>query len=254
MTNSEGAHVARTIDYKKAISTLNSLWSPSFGVPVFSKDETLSQIEKVEAEFSRCESFELEFKMGSAFQSYAFFFVRGDERKTYLGRAVHHLQRAYELAYGKNWDVLNHIKDEPTLFIGVCLGSLLIEEAQVRDLERGLAYLEQTYKATRGYEPAFCAYAEGLYKRGAYREAARVATELRERAQRDLRWRETIPPAPMSIAAKAYRAEAKRLKKEGNLQEALKVLQELIQTGLATANDQRLLERLITHIQGPEKT
>lgn len=233
------------VDHRKAIKILHemTLFRPGYTLP--SKQEMLTQIEQIEAQFPQNESYELELALGGALNHYIFHYVRGDERKLFLERVVRHWERAYRLAAGKRLDMAGcGSKLEPELFIAAALGSLLVQEAPIRDLDKGIFYLERVYNTTKDYVPALCSYAEALYKRGAYLEAAQVATALYLRATSDPEWKDSVPPAPMGIAVKAYRAEAKRLKKEGKLKEAAEVLQGLVETGCATVNDRLLLEAL----------
>jgi hypothetical protein len=114
----------------------------------------------------------------------------------------------------------------------------------VRDLQRGIPLLETVFQSTRDYEPLLCSYAEAIYKTGDFEKAAAVATELRRRAKESKEWKDSIPPAPMGIAAKAYRAGIKQLKKGGDVKEAFAVSEKLLQTGVATENDRRIHEKL----------
>jgi hypothetical protein len=78
--------------------------------------------------------------------------------------------------------------------------------------------------------------------RGDYLNAARVATEIHQRAQADRKFKSVS--APMGIAASAFRAEAKRCKKEGRHEEAIEAFRYLMGTGMGTTNDQKLLDKL----------
>jgi tetratricopeptide (TPR) repeat protein len=143
------------------------------------------------------------------------------------------------------WEALSFIRQEPQFHIACTLGIVLVREAPIRDLNKAINYLDPIYRATATYEPALCYYSEALYKRGDYLEAARLATELHERAKGDPEWKSGIPPGPMGIAASAFRAEAKHCKKEGRLEQAVEALQQLVQTGFATVNDRKMLDKLL---------
>lgn len=216
-----------------------------FGIGIASptsKQEMLSHIEEAEAQSSKWNSFELEFAIGTALSAYVFKFVRGEERKPYLERMILHIEKAYRLSQGRQWDALSFIKQEPQLHIALTLGILLVREAPIRDLNKAINYLGPIYCTTTTYEPAFCFYAEALYMRGDYLDAARLATEIHQRAQADPTYKSVN--APMGIAASAFRAEAKRCKKEGRLEEAIVTFRHLMQTGMGTSNDQKLLDKL----------
>src|SRR6185295_14964932 len=125
------------------------------------------------------------------------------------------------------------------------LGALVIEEAVIRDLPKGLSYLGRVYREATNYIPQLCSYADGLYKAGAYRDAAAVATELHRRARRDPEWGDNPPPGPLRLAAKAWRGEVRQLQKQRRTIDALEAYRELIGTHAATPNDHRLLEQLL---------
>lgn len=232
------------MDIRKATHTLCNYSLFGIGIPSPpSKQEMLSHIEEAEAQSFKWNSFELEFAIGAALGAYVFKFVRGEERKPYLERMILHTEKAYRLSQGRPWDVLSFIKQEPQLHIALTLGIVLVREAPIRDLNKAIAYLDPIYRKTTTYEPAFCSYAEALYKRGAYLDAARLATEIHQRAQADPEWKSVN--APMRIAASAFRAEVKRCKKEGRLEEAVEAFQHLRQTGMARTSDQKLLDKLL---------
>jgi len=71
------------------------------------------------------------------------------------------------------------------------------------------------------------------------------AEELHKRALNDDYWgKYQPPPAPMKRYAKACRALAKKLKKEGNIVESKKYFEILIRNEFSTENDKNLLSTL----------
>ena len=166
-------------------------------------------ISKVEKRFPDSDSYELEYRLGIALRNYTAWFVRGDERKPYLQEAVQHLEKAYALSKGVIPEELT-ATDEHTLgsldrnTIVCDVGFLLIDEAIIRDLEKGISYLETIFNNTTDYYPQFCSYAEAFYKLGDYLKSAEVALELHRRAEKSSEWKGSVPPAPMGIVAKAY--------------------------------------------------
>jgi hypothetical protein len=104
--------------------------------------------------------------------------------------------------------------------------------------------LEPVFQLTQDYEPLLCSYAEAIYKTGDFEKAATVATELHKRAKNSKEWKQNIPPAPMRIAAMAYRAEIKQLRKDGKVREALSVSNSLLSTQAASENDRKIHEKL----------
>jgi hypothetical protein len=188
-------------------------------------------------------SVELSYELGIAFRNYTAWFVRGDDRVLLLRRAVRFLQRAYDASAT---DVPS--RDDRALVdrfrIACALGMLLTDEACVRDLNTAVACLAPIYRSTRTYEPALCWYADALYKQGDYDAAAAVAMNLHQRALRSAEWRSAPPPAPLQLAAKAYRAAAKAAKKAGDRARAAQLFQAIVDLGLATNTDRRLLAAL----------
>lgn len=206
--------------------------------PQPTQQQMLTAIDKVEREYPCTDSAELAYWLGGAWRCYTAWFIRGDDRKPYLEKTAMYLERAYTLeksSSGVKWMTYASV-----------LGGLLVEEAMIRDLQRGIPLLESVFQSTQDYEPLLCTYAEGVYKTGDYQKAAAIATELHRRAKKSNEWKDIVPPAPMRIAAMAYRAQIKQLKKDGKTKEALAVSEKLLHTGAATDNDQRIHEKFVT--------
>lgn len=216
-----------------------------------SEREMSKLISRVEKRFPDSGSYELEFWLGSVLRNYTALFVRGEERREYLEKAVQHFERAYELSQDAIPQELPPREkrdfgsfDRNT--IACEIGSLLINEAIIRDLERGMFYLEIVFGNSNAYYPQLCAYADGFYKMGDYLKAAEVALEIHRRAENSPECDGILPSAPMSIVAKAYRSKAKEHKKQGETRQALALFQQLVEMGLATDNDRKLLQKLQT--------
>lgn len=222
--------VSRAIESLKEVASFESATQAS-------QAEMLNIIEKVEKQHPDSNSAQLEYWLGVAWRNYTAWFVRGDDREEYLLKAADHLQRAYDIEIsgsGLNW----------AIYAGA-LGSLLVNEAIVRDLERAIPLLEKLFKSTQSYDPLLCSYADALYKAKEFEAAAEVASALHQRAESSEEWEDFVPPAPMRIAAKAYRAQVRQFKKKGQLKEAVEVSEKLLKTGAATENDERIYQRLI---------
>jgi len=220
--------------------------SSCFGLGELPSQKEMSKlISKIEKQFPNSDSYELEYWMGIALRNYTAWFIRGDERAQYLSKAVQHLERAFDL-YDEDVPEM-HPTSRPLNrnVIAGEVGSILIDEAAIRDLEKGMLYLEFLFKNTRNYDPYLCSYAEGFYKLKDYDKAAKIGLELVRRAEkyakRDLG---AIPPAPLNIVVKSYRAKAKEAKKNGRTSEAIALLQQLVDMDRATDNDKKILETL----------
>ncbi len=206
------------------------------------QQEMLKTIEKIEGQYSNTDSAELQYWLGGTWRCYTAWFIRGEERKSYLQKALIHLEKAYTIEASNSGVKQNTYACH--------LGSLLVEEALIRNLERGIQLLETVFKSTSNYEPLLCNYAEALYKSGDYQKSADVATELHRRARESKEWKNSIPPAPMRIATKAYRALARELKSGGKLLEAVYVSTRLLDTGFATDNDHKVHKKLAQLVNG----
>ena len=102
---------------------------------------------------------------------------------------------------------------------------------------------------TKNYEPSLCFYAEAFYKKGDYEAAARVAIDAHQRALSSENWKDNPPPAPVTIAGKSYRAIGKQAKKSGDVEKAIGYFGKIIELGVATDNDKKVLEKLQKRIE-----
>lgn len=210
-----------------------------------SKTESLKILNAIERQFQHTNSFQLEYALANAWRPYA----RGAERKRYLKRVVDHLARSYELAKNEDYhssgphDRFGSI--HPSLRIAGELGAVLVREAPIRDLDRAIPYLKELYENTKTYEPALCSYVEAFYKLGDYNRAGELVVELKDRAMQDPEWSDSIPSGMSKLAAKAYRAEGKKLKKDGRLSEAATAFRKVADSSFATEVDLRLLDECL---------
>ena len=185
------------------------------------QDKMLSAIDDLERILKENPIVEAANVLGRSLECYTAWYVRGDDRKAFLERAR---------------DSYRHAKNN------AALARLLVEEAQVRNLEEAIPLLESIYNNSTEYDPVLCAYVDALYKDGQYMKAYEVGVRIQEMGNEV--GLSSPPTAPITTAAKALRAEAKRLKKAGRQEEVIEVLNLLQQTGHATRNDMKLLERL----------
>lgn len=231
----------------EAIKSLKEMFCFGLGKEL-SQSKMAKSLSKFEKQFLKSDSYEFAYWLGIAFRNYTSMFVRGEKRKPYLQRAAYYFEKAYALSKGVIPDELpiamiyTGSLDRNT--IACEAGSLYINEAIIRDLKRGIYYLGIVYSSTKSYYPQLCSYAEAFYKLGKYLKAAEIAFELHRRAQESSEWKDKVPPAPVSIAAKAYRAAAKEYKKNGESKKAIFLFQRLIDMNMATDNDRKLLRNL----------
>ena len=175
-----------------ALERLQNLTTVTPGATALSdRERMLSTIEEIERDFGSEVTPSLADALAGTILCYVTFHVRGDDRKPFFERAV----QWYRLSGNK-----------------AALGCLLVEERLVRDVKEAISLLGELYAKSKSYEPALCFYAEALYKDGQYIRAHEAAVHVHELAalQFDVN---SIPSMPMQTAAKAQRAEARRLKK-----------------------------------------
>lgn len=239
---------ASKMSRSKAINSLIEI--SCFGISKqLSQSDMSNLISQIEKQFQDSDSYELEYWLGIALRNYAAWFIRGENRKHYLQKAAQHLEKAYALSNGVILDEIPMTEkhtfrsiDRNTIACEV--GSLYIDEAIIRDIKKGISYLGAIFNNTTDYYPQFCSYAEAFYKCGDYFKAAEIALELHNRAKKSSEWKDSIPPAPMHLIAKSYRAAAKEKKKEGEIRKAISLFQKLVDMNLATENDKKLLKKL----------
>jgi hypothetical protein len=243
------------VNCRATVKLLHEMTTLRLGEPPPSNEKMLAAIEDTEARFSAERSFELELVLGGALYTYVFNCVRGNARRTFLERIVSHWERALSFAQAGDWDVLPRSRLRPEIYVRAILGSFLVREALVRDLNKALTHLECVRCATEIYVPELCSYADALYKRGDYLACAKMAAELQARIATDPEWRNVPePPALSRLRAQGYRAEAKKQQKLGDVQRAAEMYSELVGTGAATPNDLRMRKRLNTLLVGRSYT
>lgn len=196
----------------------------------------LNTIERIEREYPDVDSAEVNYWFGIAWRNFTAWFIRGEERRGYLEKAVAYLEKAYEIEKRSSGNRWKHYASE--------LGRLLVGEKVVRDLGKGIAILEEIYLKETDYEPALYYYFDGLYKTGEFEKAAEIALEISNRAAKSEEWKNSFPSGLKHLAAKAYRALVRKYKKEGSTNKALEISERLMENPAATENDKRNHEKL----------
>lgn len=106
------------------------------------------------------------------------------------------------------------------------IGSLLIINKRIiRDIEKGIFYLETVFNNANDYYPAFCSYTDAYYKIGDYCKAAKIALESYRRAKESPEWENIIPSVPINIAAE--------YKRNGEFKQAISLFEKLVDMNLA---------------------
>lgn len=216
------------ISENEAISELQPYCGMILGQTVDYCD-AIKIIEKVEKSIHHPKSAKLEALLGCALLSYVSYCVRGDDRKTFLERAVGHYEKSYHL--------------DPNDNTAFTLGRILIDEAQIRNLDKGLAFLDSLYIKSKRYEPAFCWYADAYYQKGDYERTIKITKQLQAWCGKGKEF-EVVPPAVLTIRAKAYRALIRQYKRAKESDKAIELLKEMASQGIASANDRAMLEKM----------
>ena len=243
--------------------------------------EMFKTVLEVEKQFSKNNSRELEYSLCVAILLYTEWFIRGDERKQYLEKAVEHVEKAGKCNnenvqnedYESRFALFDGTKNVPTksskgedAFTAWTTGfNLNINEEIRQDLEKFISYLEPVFNNTEDYRPIYCDYVDAYRSLGNYEKAIKLGVALHRRAENtkkfgamlNLSGAETrgfsiqlrfhmssLPRAPMDTVAKSYRKMAKDCKKRGEIEQALSLFKKLVNTGLATDNDKKLLKKL----------
>ncbi|MBA7473143.1 hypothetical protein ES707_08477 [subsurface metagenome] len=241
----------------EAISSLQEL-SFFAGGDLPDRHNMLKKITEIEKRIPNTKSSELEYWLAIATRNYTAWYVRGDERKSYLETVIAHFTNAYNLSKDNSTFKLPRgtylqktcpDKLDDHALIAMEFGKLLIDEAIIRDVQTGIAILEPIFENTADYHPEYCSYADAFFKLGDYERCAAVALDLERRAKRSTEWNE-VPPAIYTLIAKAYRAQAKKHKKNKEYKLAFESLRYLVDRGLATDNDRKMYEDLLKQISG----
>lgn len=159
--------------------------------------------------------------LGVAYNSYCAWFIRGDDRRRYLLRAIGYFERSFDRSKGS----LPVVSDDEfhwlsqTVIAGE-VGRILIEEAPVRDIKRGRFYLEFVYRSIDQYDPSLCALAHSYYMEGDFEKSVEIARELKKRAAKSSDFKDVVMPSRQIVSG--LRAMRNRDKKAGDYKSALK--------------------------------
>ncbi|MBT6047773.1 MAG: hypothetical protein HOI47_18720 [Candidatus Scalindua sp.] len=244
------------------------------------RSEMCKAIPGIEKKFLKSNSKELNYLLGVATLLYTEWFIRGDERKQYLQRAIDHVKRAEECNtenvqnddYESRFTLFDGTKNVPVksskggdaLTAWTTGFNLNISGEISQDLEKFISYLEPIYNNTEDYRPVFCDYVDAYRSLGNYEKAIKLGLELHHRAERTKKFGSTLTPwsitmggnierryfmsslprATTATVSKSYRKMAKDCKKRGEIEQAISLFKKLVNTGLATDNDKKLLTKL----------
>jgi hypothetical protein len=197
-------------------------------------------IENIENQFSTNTSPELEYWLGIAWENFAGWYIRGDERKAYLKKSIKHYEKGYSL--GRDYTHKRWIEYAGNL------GRLLVDTAIIRDIEKAIPILEDIYNNTDDYFPSLCSLPEAYYKQGEYLRAAELGKSVYERgvkqAEKEFGTAEMAPPAALDTATKAYRALVRQYKKDGDIESAYNISCKLIELDFYSDNDEKTHNKL----------
>lgn len=207
------------------------------------QETLLKQILALEETYKNTSDHKILFSLGKSWRDYNEWFIRGDNKKEYYLKAISYIEKAISLTYQKPDET---IINQRLLFdweiYALYLAALLVEEPCVRDLDKAISIFEGIYKTTTHYEANYCHYADAIYKKGDYEQAAQIGEELHIRAVKY--FRDSKPTMPLDVAAKSYRALIRLYKQQKDISNAIKYSKKLIATDRATTNDITIDEKL----------
>jgi tetratricopeptide (TPR) repeat protein len=189
----------------------------------------------------------LAYWLGIAWRNYTSWHVRGEARKPFLERSIRYFRKAFELSKElpvslpeKERHVFGNL-DQIT--IASNLGSMLMNEKLVRDLEAAEKVLTFVWNNTPYCEPSLYSYLHLFYQKGEYLKSVDLALELYERTKQFPVFQGRVPLTSLGYAARAYRALGNKAKREGRFDIAYDWYSK-IEDPFTTANDAKILDRL----------
>lgn len=252
-------------------------------IGTYSGDESLNSqanmnevLEKIEPLVNANTSSRVLYWLGIVWRNYTAWHIRGDARKPYLEKAIGYYKRAFDKSK-EEWPIQQSADNRhdaaylDQITIASDLGTLLVEEKLVRDLDEAKQYLGFVAVSTDGYEPCLCHFAELYYKNGEFEKCIAIALKVHDRAvksakieweeskeaarkwkelsgeanaEQDNDWHNFIPTMPLATAGKALRALGRQAKKDGNIEVAKKYFGKIIELNIASETDKRIYERL----------
>jgi tetratricopeptide (TPR) repeat protein len=235
---------------EQAISALMRI--SSFGLgneDDFKKENMIAVLKKVQNTEDGSRNPRLFYWFGIAWRNFTAWHIRGAERKEYLQKAVDYFSKALDFSKGELPIQLPTEQRHNSDFLGQIdiageLGVMLVNEKLIRDLDKAERVLEVVYENTSEYEPSLCAFAELFYKKGEYERSAEIGLNISDRIANSPEWKNKPPPAPLGIVGSAYRALAKKAKKEKRFAEAIQWFDKMQHLGIASENDLKILEKL----------
>lgn len=215
--------------------------------PLDNRDEMERVIKSAEQAVDESSSALFLYWLGLAYRNYTAWHIRGDDRMPYMAGAVHYLNAALERAKAERLPMErpdNFINSLGQLDIAGDLGTMLVKDKPIRDLETAESVLTYVYENASDYEPSLCSLVDLYYSKGMYEKSASIARELMDIQRRSSEWRDSPAPYPATAEAKAYRALLKTAKKNGDLEQARLWAKKLLATGYATDNDNKIANTL----------
>jgi tetratricopeptide (TPR) repeat protein len=217
----------------------------------FRQRETMEKVlREAERFFEEWTDVRLAYWLGITFRNYAAWHTRGDDRKSPLEKAISYLDHAVILVENDNSfplelqsDQKHHGEVDKIQLYGT-LGMMLVDQRLVRDLDKAIRLLSFVHDSSNDYEPNLCWYAQAFYMKGDYVMAAEIGLELHKRASISAQWSNHIPTVPLTIVGSSYRALGNEARKRGAIDKAVKYFQNLLDLGIATSHDRKILQIL----------
>lgn len=152
------------------------------------ESKMLATIEKIESETRSVKDCELFYWMGVAYRNYCSWYIRGDERKTFLEKAVAYFKEAYNHATTIPYKSHNPFNRFDRVSIVSDLCRILVNERLVRDYNYAEPLLADLLARADDYEPAMCSYIQLLYAEKRYADALVAAQEAQSFIDTSTKW------------------------------------------------------------------
>lgn len=185
------------------------------------------------------------YALGNAYGAYTAWYIRGDDRKPYMSKAVINYEEAFRRKDSLPISTNDHTLDSISqIDIAGTLGRYLVQNTPIRDLSRAEDVLLFVRNNSVVYRPSLCSLIDLYYFKGMYEKSADIAHELVEIQKISPDWKDSPAPYPANAEAKAYRALRNAAKKENDIPSAKKWSKKLLETGCPTNNDIKVRDKL----------
>lgn len=234
---------------EEAISEIIHVACFGIGTEQVGKKRMSQILSRIDKTFADSTDPKMHYWLGIGWRNFTAWHIKGDERTQYLLKAKASFEKAMGLAKASLPVKLppkqrsnSEFLDQVTIVSD--LAFLLVKNYLIRDMEHAEKLLKFVYENSDDYEPCLCSYAEIFAGKDDYVNSAKIASELIRRAESSPEWKHSVPPAPIGIATYSYRNLAEQAKENGDIQNAIKYMEQVIDLGMSKEEDKKTLKEL----------